>query len=86
MKCEDKERREQIALFRYGVIADLSHLPRGKGSGLYDKLREKSERDCRFVCPTSATDARGGHDKKTKPAETSAGFSVGARRFELPTP
>jgi len=45
MKTSDDERREQIALFRYGVIADLIHLPRGKGSGLYDKLREKSERD-----------------------------------------
>lgn len=45
MKSDDEKRREQIALFRYGVIADLIHLPRGKGSGLYDKLREKSARD-----------------------------------------
>jgi len=45
MNFDDQERREQIALFRYGVIADLIHLPRGKGSGLYDKLREKSDRD-----------------------------------------
>jgi hypothetical protein len=45
MQFDDTKRREQIALFRYGVIADLIHLPRGKGGGLYDKLREKSERD-----------------------------------------
>jgi transposase InsO family protein len=45
MKSDDETRREQIALFRYGVIADLIHLPLGKGSGLYDKLRDKSGRD-----------------------------------------
>jgi transposase InsO family protein len=45
MKCDDEKRRELIALFRYGVIADLIHLPRGKGSGLYKKLREKADRD-----------------------------------------
>lgn len=45
MKCDEEKRREQIALFRYGVIADLIHLPRGKGSGLYDKLRDKADRD-----------------------------------------
>jgi putative transposase len=36
--------REQIALFRYGLIADLLHLSDGK-SGLYRKLAEKAERD-----------------------------------------
>jgi len=36
--------REQIALFRYGLIADLLHLPEGK-NGLYKKLTEKAERD-----------------------------------------
>jgi putative transposase len=36
--------REQIALFRYGLIADLLHLPDGK-NGLYKKLAEKAERD-----------------------------------------
>ena len=35
----------QIALFRYGLIADLIHLPRGKGSRLYAKLREKAALD-----------------------------------------
>ena len=42
---DDEKRREQIALFRYGVIADLIHLPRGNGSGLYEKLRDKAESD-----------------------------------------
>ncbi len=45
MKFDDSNRREQIALFRYGVIADLIHLSRGKGSGLYEKLHKKSECD-----------------------------------------
>jgi transposase InsO family protein len=36
--------REQIALFRYGLIADLLHLPDGK-NGLYKKLADKAERD-----------------------------------------
>jgi transposase InsO family protein len=35
----------QIALFRYGLIADLLHLPSGNGSGLYAKLKEKSEKE-----------------------------------------
>lgn len=41
---EDAERRKQVALFRYGVIADLIHLPRGE-RGVYAKLREKAARD-----------------------------------------
>lgn len=36
--------REQIALFRYGLIADLLHLPEGK-NGLYKKLTEKAALD-----------------------------------------
>ena len=40
----DAERRKQIALFRYGVIADLLHLERG-ARGMYAKLREKAEKD-----------------------------------------
>lgn len=40
----EQKLREQVALFRYGVIADLIHL--GPGSrGIYAKLREKAERD-----------------------------------------
>lgn len=47
MKCDENDNarlREQIALFRYGLIADLLHLPEGK-NGLYKKLGEKAERD-----------------------------------------
>ncbi len=36
--------RQQIALFRYGLIADLVRLEPGK-HGLYEKLREKAERN-----------------------------------------
>lgn len=44
-KSEDHIRlREQVALFRYGLIADLLHLPDGK-SGLYKKLADKAEKD-----------------------------------------
>ena len=40
----DAERRKQVALFRYGVIADLIHLKPGE-RGLYAKLREKAAQD-----------------------------------------
>lgn len=40
----DAERRQQIALFRYGVIADLVQLPSGH-RGMYELLRAKAERD-----------------------------------------
>lgn len=43
MTEETKEYPDQVALFRYGMIADLIHLPAGKGSGLYEKLRDKAE-------------------------------------------
>jgi len=36
-----KTRNELVALFRYGVIADLVHLPRGT-KGLYEMLEEKA--------------------------------------------
>jgi putative transposase len=39
----DDKAREQIALFRYGLIADLVHREDGE-RGLYPLLREKSER------------------------------------------
>jgi transposase InsO family protein len=42
MVLDDKD-REQIALFRYGVIADLLHREEGEG-GLYPLLRAKTER------------------------------------------
>ena len=44
-ETDSEERREQVALFRHSVIGELIHLPRGKGSGLYETLREKAERD-----------------------------------------
>jgi putative transposase len=40
----DAERRKQVALFRYGVIADLIHLEPGQ-RGQYAKLREKAAQD-----------------------------------------
>jgi transposase InsO family protein len=39
-----KERAEKVALFRYGLIGDLVHLPAGS-RGLYGRLREKAELD-----------------------------------------
>lgn len=39
----DDKAREQTALFRYGLIADLVHRPEGE-KGLYPLLREKSEK------------------------------------------
>ncbi len=39
---------KQVALFRYGVISDLIHLPRGKGSRLMEKLRQKAEKSYRI--------------------------------------
>lgn len=41
---EAEELRKRIALFRYGVIADLIHLPAGQ-RGLYRLLDEKASRD-----------------------------------------
>ena len=38
---QDAERRKAVALFRYGVIADLIHAERGQ-RGLYAKMREKA--------------------------------------------
>jgi putative transposase len=42
MENDFEERAKEVALFRYGVIADLVHLQKGTGSGLYDRLREKA--------------------------------------------
>lgn len=42
--ASDAERRQQIALFRYAVIADLVQLPR-QHRGLYRLLRDKAERE-----------------------------------------
>ena len=40
----DEKLREQIALFRYGVIADLVHRPPGE-RGLLPLLKEKAVRE-----------------------------------------
>ncbi len=44
MNDADRKYREDVALFRYGVIADLVHLPPGT-PGLSDRLREKAARE-----------------------------------------
>ena len=66
----DAERRQQVALFRYGVIADLLHLERGRQRGLYAKLREKAARDW---------DIPGSHRRKVE-AETIRGWLADYRR------
>jgi transposase InsO family protein len=44
MNDPDPDRRQAIALFRYGVIAELLQLPPG-GTGLYRQLADKAARD-----------------------------------------
>ncbi len=44
IKDDDKERRHAVALFRYGLIADLLHWPRGK-RGLGEMIAKKAERE-----------------------------------------
>jgi putative transposase len=44
MKDLTDDLQQQIALFRYGVLGDLVHLEPGT-SGLYNKLRERSQRN-----------------------------------------
>lgn len=41
-KTGDEKRNEEVALFRYGLVADLAEVGR---HGLYKKLREKAARD-----------------------------------------
>ena len=43
MNDADEQLRREVALFRYGLIADLVHLPPGT-PGIGDKLRAKAER------------------------------------------
>ncbi len=50
MNPNDPARLHDVALFRYGVVADLVQLPAGT-KGLYDLIRQKAERD--FVIPGS---------------------------------
>lgn len=44
IKDDDKKRRDAVALFRYGLIADLLHWPRGK-RGLGEMIAKKTARD-----------------------------------------
>jgi transposase InsO family protein len=44
IKDDDKDRRHTVALFRYGMIADLLHWPRGK-RGLGELLAGKAAKD-----------------------------------------
>jgi putative transposase len=44
IKDEDKDRHNAVALFRYGLIADLLHWPRGK-RGLGELIAKKAEQD-----------------------------------------
>jgi transposase InsO family protein len=41
MTDQSQSHENQVALFRYGLIADFIHYPRQRGSGLLEKLREK---------------------------------------------
>ena len=50
MSDTPSDHRQAVALFRYGLIADLAQLPPG-AKGLYDLIRAKSERD--YVIPGS---------------------------------
>jgi len=51
MSDTDDERRHDIALFRYGVIADLAHWPKER-KGLYAKLAQKAAQD--YIIPFSS--------------------------------
>ena len=44
MSTPDHDHRHAVALFRYGVIADLVRLEPG-ADGLYRHIAEKAERD-----------------------------------------
>jgi len=44
MKEADDDRRQAIALFRYGLIADLVHWPLGS-PGITARLRDKAGQD-----------------------------------------
>ena len=44
MSDESQSHENEVALFRYGLIADLIHLPRARGSGLEARLKEKFDR------------------------------------------
>ena len=43
MTDEAHNPQTQIALFRYGLVADCIHLPKGKGNGISQKLQDKAK-------------------------------------------
>jgi transposase InsO family protein len=45
MKDTKEEQAQKVALFRYGLIGDLIHLPQGNGNNLYALLREKAGKE-----------------------------------------
>jgi putative transposase len=45
MKDTKEEQAQKVALFRYGLISDLIHLPRGNGNNLYALLRDKAGKE-----------------------------------------
>ena len=47
MNDDVKKHSEEVALFRFGVIGDLVHLPPG-AKGLYERLKEKADIDYRI--------------------------------------
>jgi len=47
MKKDYVDLDQEVALFRFGVIADLVHLPPGT-KGLYSKLRERPAKNTSF--------------------------------------
>jgi putative transposase len=51
MTDASQSHENQVALFRYGLIADLIHLPRQRGSGLEAKLEQKAS--ARYCIPGS---------------------------------
>ena len=53
MSDPETDRRHAIALFRYGLIAELVHLPPG-AKGLYERIREKAAADYTIPGSTKA--------------------------------
>ena len=47
----DHDLRHAVALFRYGLIADLVHLPPGT-KGLYRQLEQKAARE--YIIPATS--------------------------------
>ena len=86
MKDTDTDHRHAVALFRYGLIADLVHLPPGT-EGLYQRLEEKAAKDYRIpgtrrtrVAPETLRDwlkryRKGGFDALLPKARTDRGRS-----------